>query len=440
MQIPNRIYGEQKYMNILFKGIRLIDPVTSFDEITNLHIVNGIIRQISTNDITVTDKTEVIDSRKFVAAPGFIDIHCHFREPGFTHKETLQTGAMAAANGGFTEVVCMPNTNPTIDNLIIVEYIKNKSKDLPVTIYPAASITKERKGESLSPMLELDEAGAIYFTDDGSCVSSAEVMRRAFEYAAPKDLLLAQHCEEHLLTKDFAMNEGYISMKLGLKGYPRIAEEIIINRDIKLAEYLGNRRYHIQHISTSGAVKTIRNAKVTGARVSCEVTPHHLWFSDDNLKTFDTNYKMNPPLRTDSDIAALLYGLRDKTIDCIVSDHAPHSVEECEVEFENAPTGIVGLETQIGAILTLLHYKQRFELKEIINLFAINPRTIIGLPQVEIKEGAKANLTIFSPSERWTVDKDKFLSKGRNTPFAGIKFIGKPKFIINNNQFIKSEL
>ena len=427
-------------MNILFKSIKLIEPVDDIDKVVNLHIVDGVIKQISEDDVTVAKGAHIIDGTGLVAAPGFIDIHCHFREPGFTHKETLETGAMAAANGGFTEVVCMPNTEPTIDNLIIVEYIKNKSKDLPVTIHPAASITKERKGESLSPMLELDEAGVVYFTDDGCCVSSAEMMRIAFEYAASKDLLLAQHCEEHLLTKDFAMNESNISMKLGLKGYPRIAEEIIISRDIKLAEYLGNRRYHIQHLSTSGAVDAIRVAKVRGLRISCEVTPHHLWFSEDNLRTFDTNYKMNPPLRTDSDIAALLYGLRDRTIDCIVSDHAPHSAEECEVEFEKAPNGIVGLETMLGAVLTLLHYKQRFELKKIITLLAVNPRKIIGLPQVEIKEGVKANLTIFAPDEKWRVDKNKFLSKGRNTPFAGIRFIGKPKFIINNNQFIKSEL
>ena len=432
-------------MNILFKNIRLIEPNANIVQIVDLHIVDGIIKQISENNttennITVAQNTEIINGQELVATAGFIDIHCHFREPGQTHKETLQTGAMSAANAGWTEIVCMPNTEPTIDNVITVEYIKNKTKNFPVKIYPAASITKERKGESLSPMLELNEAGAVYFTDDGCCVCSAEMMKRAFEYSAPKDFLLAQHCEEHTLTKDFAMNESPISMKLGLKGYPRVAEEIIIARDIKLAEYLGNRRYHIQHLSTVGAVEAVRTAKSKGLRVSCEVTPHHLWFSENELKNYDANYKMNPPLRTVEDIAALIAGLRDGTIDCIASDHAPHSAEECEVEFENAPNGVIGLETQLGTILTLLYHKHKFELLDIIKLFTVNPRKIIGLPQVEIKENEKANLTIFAPNEKWTVDKNKFLSKGRNTPFDKMDFIGKPKYIINNNQFVKSEL
>ena len=426
--------------DILFKNIKLIEPVANITQFVNLHIVDGIIKQISDNDITVAQSTEIIDGKELVVTAGFIDIHSHFREPGFTHKETLQTGAMSAANGGFTEVVCMPNTEPTIDSVIVVEYIKNKTKKFPVTIYPAASITKERKGEFLSPMLELNEAGVICFTDDGNCVSSAEVMKRAFEYSAPKDLLLAQHCEEHSLTKDFAMNESNISMKLGLKGYPRVAEDIIIHRDIKLAEYLGNRRYHIQHLSTMGAVEAVKMAKSKGLRVSCEVTPHHLWFSEDKLNTYDANYKMNPPLRTDNDIAALIDGLRDKTIDCIASDHAPHSDAECEVEFENAPNGVIGLETQLGAILTLLHHKNKFELQEIINLFTVNPRKIFNLQQIKIKEDEKANLTIFAPNEKWIVNKNKFLSKGRNTPFEGMELTGKPKFIINNNQIVKSEL
>ena len=432
-------------MNILFKNIKLIDTVGYENNITveqtvNLHIVAGIIKQISNENITVDETVEVIDSSEFVATAGFIDIHCHFREPGFTHKETLQTGANAAANAGFTEVVVMPNTEPVIDNVIIVEHILNRTKNFPVTVYPSAAITKERKGESLTPMMELAEAGVIYFTDDGSCVSNAEVMKRAFEYSAPKDFLLAQHCEEHSLTKDFAMNESHISMKLGLKGYPRIAEEIIIDRDIRLSEYLGNRRYHIQHLSTSGAVDLVRAAKSRGLRVSCEVAPHHLWFDEEKINSYNPDFKMNPPLRTVNDISALIAGLRDGTIDCIASDHAPHSDEENEVEFENAPNGVIGLETQLGAILTLLYHKHKFELKEIINLFTVNPRKILGLKQVKIKEGEKANLTIFAPNEKWTVDKNKFLSKARNTPFDKMEFIGKPKYILNNNQIFKSEL
>ncbi|MPN01531.1 Dihydroorotase [bioreactor metagenome] len=289
-------------------------------------------------------------------------------------------------------------------------------------------------------MLGLADSGAVYFTDDGACVSSAEVMKRAFEYVGYKDYLIAQHCEEHSLTTDFAMNEGEISMQLGLKGYPRVAEEIIIDRDIKLAKYLGNRRYHIQHLSTSGAVEIVRAAKSNGNRVSCEVTPHHLWFTDEKLIGYDSNFKMNPPLRNSSDISALIQGLRDKTIDCIASDHAPHSLEECEAEFEKIPNGVIGLETQLGAILTLLYHTHKFSLNDIISLFTLNPRKILGLPQVLIQVGEPANLTIFAPDKEWTVDKEKFLSKGRNTPFDKIEFKGKPEYIINNYQKIKSNL
>jgi dihydroorotase len=334
----------------------------------------------------------------------------------------------------------MPNTNPTIDDVTIVEYIKSKSQNFPVKIHISAAITKNRKGEFLTPMLELAEAGVVYFTDDGSCVSSAEVMKRAFEYAAPKDFLLAQHCEEHTLTQNFSMNESKLSTKLGLKGYPRVAEEIIINRDIKLSNYLGNRRYHIQHLSTKEALNEVRVSKLNGLRVSCEITPHHLMLTEDNISSYDTNYKMNPPLRTQEDIEALIEGLKDGTIDCIASDHAPHSQEECEVEFENAPNGIIGLETQLGIVLTLLYHKHKFNLRDIISLFSVNPRKIIGLEQIKIKVGERANLTIFSPDKEWIVDKNKFKSKGRNTPFDKMKLIGKPEYIINNNQLIKSYL
>jgi dihydroorotase len=269
-------------MNIYFQNIRLINPVTNTDDIINLHIVDGDIVFCSNEKTKInTASMQIIDGKNLIVSPGFIDIHTHFREPGFTHKETLSSGALSAANGGFTEVVCMPNTNPVIDSVIIVDYIKNKSKDFLTKIHIAAAITQGRNGETLTNMQSLKEAGVLYFTDDGSCVSSVMMMKKAFEYAAPNDYLIAQHCEEHSLTQNFSMNESNVSMQLGLKGYPNVAEEIIIDRDVRLAEYYKDskglpRRYHAQHLSTAGAVSIIRNAKANGARISCEVTPHHL--------------------------------------------------------------------------------------------------------------------------------------------------------------------
>lgn len=427
-------------MNILFKNIRLINPIQDINNIVNLHIVDGIIYNCDSTEVDITSGMQVFDAKELVAAPGFIDMHVHLREPGFTDKETILTGVAAAANGGFTEVVCMPNTSPAIDDITIIDYINNRAKDLPVKVRVAGTITKERAGQNLSPMLDLNSAGAVFFTDDGNCVSSAEVMKRAFDFAAPDDLLLAQHCEEHSLTKNFSVNESEISLELGLKGYPRIAEEIIIERDIKLMEYTGNRRYHIQHISTAGAVDIIKRAKSKGLRVSCEVTPHHLYFDDSVIKNYDTNFKMNPPLRKKEDIEMLIKGIKDGTIDCIASDHAPHSLYDCEVEFENAPNGIIGLETELGAILTKLYHSEKINLNKIIELFAINPRKIMKLEQIKFKKGNNANITIFAPEEKWTVDINNFKSKSINTPFNKEVFKGRPKFIINNKQFIISSL
>jgi len=432
-------------MNICFHNIHIINPSENIDGIFNLHIVNGTIANITQDKIALDSLTEIIDATGMVAAPGFIDIHTHLREPGYTHKETFQTGTSAAANGGFTEIVCMPNTKPAIDNVIIVENILNKTKNYLTQIHIAAAITQERKGELLTNMHSLKEVGALYFTDDGNCVLSADVMKRVLEYIADKNYLLAQHCEEHSLTKNFAINESDISMKLGLIGYPAVAEEIIVDRDIKLCEYYRNKnqetcRYHIQHISTAGTLDIIKNAKSRGTRVSCEVTPHHLWFDDTNLLNYDSNYKMNPPLRKKNDKYELIEGLKNNIINCIASDHAPHSSEECEVEFEKVPNGIIGLETSLGAILTLLHHKHNFYLDEIINLMSINPRKIVGLDLIRIGIDEKANLTIFSPNKEWIVDKNKFKSMGRNTPFDKIKFKGIPEYTINNNQIWKCSL
>ena len=431
-------------MDICFNGITIIDPLNNINGVFNLSIADGIITNISQDTIPTSACCDVIDGSGMVVSTGFIDIHTHLREPGQSHKETLQTGTDAAANGGFTEIVCMPNTNPAIDSTIILENIINKTKDYLTKVYVSAAITQGRKGELITNMHSLKSAGALFFTDDGSCVSDANVMKLAIQYIADKNYLIAQHCEEHSLTKDFAMNESEISMKLGLIGYPTIAEEIIIDRDIKLIEYYKNKyrqscRYHIQHISTAGSVSIVRGAKER-LPISCEVTPHHLWFDDSNLLNYDANYKMNPPLRKQNDIKELINGLRDSTIDCIASDHAPHSSEDCEAEFEKVPSGVIGLETSIGAILTLLYHKYNFTINEIINLMSTKPREIVGLKSVKICANEVANLTIFSPNKEWVVDKNKFKSKARNTPFDKIKFKGKPEYTFNNRQMWKCDL
>ncbi len=421
-------------MDIYFKNIRVVNPIQNLDSRFNILISNGIIEYLSEEDLGTSSEIKVIDGSELVCAPGFFDMHVHFREPGFTHKETLKTGIEASANGGFTGVLCMPNTNPPIDNVPLVEYIYNRTAGEIVDVYPSAGITQSLKGEKITSLLNLSEAGALMFTDDGNCILNSDVLRRAFDYSASYDLLIAQHCEDTNLTSNFAVNEGRYSSKLGFKGYPSVAEEIILSRDILLAMYCGNRKYHAQHISSKGSVAILRRAKANGSRVSAEVTPHHIALTEAMLETFDSNFKVNPPLRTSEDVEALIEGLKDGTIDCIATDHAPHSLFEKDVEFEKAPNGVVGLETALGVVLTFLYHKNHLSLSQIIEKMSINPRRILGLPTLTIQEGEKANLTIFSPNEEWIVDKQYFKSKSKNSSFEGFKLKGKPKFVINNNK------
>jgi len=427
-------------MNIYFKNIRVINPAQNLDEKLNLWIKYGIIVHVSKNDAITDSITEIIDGTNLVCSPGLFDMHVHLREPGQEYKEDIKTGTAAAANGGFTGVCCMPNTDPPIDNPSVVELIKNKAAGNLVDVVIAAAITQNREGRFLTPMLELNDYGAKMFTDDGSSVTNSEVMKRAFDYAATKNILISQHCEDHGLTESFSANEGVVSSKLGLKGYPSVAEEIILMRDIMLAEYCGNRGYHASHISTKGSVRIVRDAKARGLKVSCEVTPHHFTLTDDLLVSYDTNLKMNPPLRTSEDIQGIIEGLQDNTIDCIVTDHAPHALHEKEVEYEKAPNGIVGLETSLGLVLTKLYHSNVLTLNSIIEKMSINPRNILKLKEINVAENEPANLTIFAPDEEWVVDKKIFKSKSKNTPYDGFKFKGKPKYSINNKQITKSIL
>lgn len=418
-------------MKILIKNCRIIDPTLSIDKISDVLIIDGIISaidSISTEDAS----TKIIDAENKVLTPGFFDMHVHLREPGREDEETIASGTEAAAIGGFTGIACMPNTNPTIDSAEVVSLIKAKSANNVVDVYPIGAVTKERKGESLAPILELLEAGAIGFSDDGTVVKSAAILRKALEYTKEYNVPIIEHCEDSSLAEG-AMNEGINSTLLGLPAIPSIAEDIIVMRDVMVADYVGG-KIHIAHISTKNAVEIVRKAKEKGINITAEVAPHHFSLTDDMLKTYDTNYKMNPPLRTKEDIDAILEGLIDGTIDCIATDHAPHSIEEKEAEFIYAPNGIIGLETAVGIALNELFHKKVLTLEQMIYKFSINPRKILNLEVPKIAIGEKANLTLLDLEKVWTVEVSKFKSKSKNSPFDKKLLTGKAIGVFNNNK------
>lgn len=427
-------------MKYLFKNITIINPEQQLNlKDFDILISDGLIIKIGQNLDYDNSNTKVIELKGKILVPGFLDMHVHLREPGREDEETIETGSRAAANGGFTAVACMPNTEPTIDSAEVIELIKNKSKNFIVDIYPVAAATIERKGEFLSPMLELKEAGAVAFSDDGVAIKTASILKRAMEYSKMIDLPIIEHCEDESLSNG-SMNEGINSTLFGLLPLPSVSEDIIVMRDILMAQYTGA-RVHIAHISSANAVKLVREAKKKGIKVTAEVTPHHFTLTDDLLKTYDTNLKMNPPLRTHQDIQEILEGLKDGTIDCIVSDHAPHSIEEKELEFDYAPNGVVGLETSVGIALSELFHKKVLTIEEIIMKYSINPRKILNIPIPSFVEGSKAEFTILDLNEVWTVDKEKFLSKSRNTPFDKRLLTGKPLGIFNKGKlFLNGEI
>jgi dihydroorotase len=422
---------------LLLKNGYLVDPANGVDKEADILIVDGRITQVG-KGLKADGQATTVDLTGKTVAPGFLDMHVHFREPGYEHKETIATGCASAAAGGFTGVCCMPNTNPAIDHAAVVSLIREKAgKALggAVDVYCIGAVTQGRQGKLLSPMAELAEAGVVAFSDDGDPVSDSEIMRRALEYAGMSGKPIIQHAEESSMTKGGAMNEGRTATVLGLPPIPPVAEDIMIGRDIQLARYTGA-PYHVAHVSTAGAVAQIRQARAQGIAVSCEVTPHHFTLSDDAVEGFDTNTKMKPPLRSREDVAAMKEALRDGTIDAIATDHAPHSHDEKAVEYVNAPFGIVGLETAIGLAVTELVEPGVISLGRMIELFSINPRRILGLPPVGITAGEPANLTIMDLSVEYTVDPARFKSRSKNTPFGGYKFTGKAIGIVNNGQVL----
>ena len=419
----------------LLRQARVLDPASHLDEVLDILVVDGRVEKMGPS-LAATD-ARVTDLRGKVVAPGFIDMHVHLREPGYEHKETIETGCRAAAAGGFTAVCCMPNTNPAIDDESVVRYVHEKGRQVVggiVDVYPIAAVTKGRAGKELAPMAELASAGAVGFSDDGAPVENAGMMRRAFEYASMYGLPIIQHAEERSLAEGGSMNEGHVSTILGIPGIPSIAEELTVARDIALLRFVQGARYHVAHVSTALALRCIRGGKAEGLPISCEVTPHHFTLTDASVRTFDTNTKMNPPLRTQEDVQAMKEGLREGTIDAIASDHAPHTIDEKEVEYTAAPFGIVGLETTVGLALTNLVHAGYLTLPQLVEKLSVNPRKIVGLPPVSIREGETVNLTILDPELSWKVDARRFKSQSRNSPFDGMVLRGKAVGIIHGKE------
>jgi dihydroorotase len=412
-------------MRVLIKGGRVIDPSQEINQTANILIEDGKVKSFP-KDIKKLEKEsdlQVIDARGNIVSPGFIDLHVHLREPGFEHKETIRTGCEAAAAGGFTSVVCMPNTNPVNDNASVTEYILLKARtEGIVNVFPIGAITKGEKGEILAEIGEMWEAGCVGISDDGWPVMNSNLMRHAMEYVKAYGIPVISHAEDLNLSADGVMNEGFTSTILGLRGIPNASEEVMVSRDITLAELTGA-HLHIAHVSTAGAVRLIRDAKKRGVNVTAEATPHHFSLTDKVVLNYDTNAKVNPPIRGENDVEAIKEGLKDGTIDVIATDHAPHSEDEKKVEFDLAPFGISGLETALPLSLQLVK-DGVLTLPELIKKLTVSPAKIIGINRGTLRTGAVADVVIFDPDKSVKVDREKFRSKGKNTPFHGWELSG----------------
>jgi dihydroorotase len=405
---------------LVLRGGRILDPSQDLDRIGDVVIVDGIIESVvGQYDSPYADDFEIIDCTSYVVSPGFIDVHCHLREPGREDVETIASGARAAAAGGFTAVCAMPNTQPVTDNQAAVGFILRQGQRAnSARVHPIGAISVGQRGESLAEFGEMVGAGAVAVSDDGRPVASAHLMRTALEYARTFGIPVVDHCEEPTLAAGGAMNEGLMSARLGLKGIPSEAEEIMAIRDILLARRTGG-HVHLAHMSTLGSVELIRWGKERGIRVTAEVCPHHISLTEDAVEGYDTNAKMNPPLRTAADVDALQEAVRDGTIDVIATDHAPHHYDEKEREFADAPNGIVGLETALAVALTTLVTPGIINLARLVDAMAVRPARLFSLPGGSLRRGAAADVTVFDPDREWTVDPARFLSKGRNTPWSG---------------------
>jgi dihydroorotase len=408
-------------MDLIIKNGRIIDPSMDRDEIADLYVIDG---RISAQP--PKGPCETIEARNLVVAPGLIDIHVHLREPGQSHKETVETGTRAAAAGGFSSIVCMPNTDPPADSASTITWITDRIRECAlVNVFPTGAITKGLNGEEMAPIGSMVQAGIVAITDDGHCVQNHEVMRRAVEYAQMFDLAVMDHCQDYNMVGSGVMHEGYWSTVLGLAGWPRTAEEIVVARNILLSELCGT-RIHCQHLSSGGSVRLLRDARARGIPVTGELCPHHIALTDEFVSSFDTNYKMNPPLRAQQDVEALIEGVADGTITLLGSDHAPHAFFEKEVEFDRAPFGILGLETELALFLTILvHRTKAIDLGRLITMYTVNPANLVRLPKGTLGPGADADVTLIDPGLEWTFRNQDSFSRSRNTPFDGWELKGR---------------
>jgi dihydroorotase len=415
---------------VLLKGGRIVDPATSTDERLDLLIVDGKIASRSP-DIAQDESTTTVDAAGMVVCPGLVDMHVHLREPGREDEETIESGGLAAVHGGVTALAAMPNTTPAIDTASWVEFVR--TRPCAAAVHPIAAITAGREGKALTEMAELAAAGAVAFSDDGSSVASAHVMRMALEYASMVGRPIVAHCEDPDLVRGGTMHEGLASTIAGLRPVPGSAEEVIVARDLILARAAGA-RLHIAHVSTRGSVELIRRAKADGTAVTCETCPHYASLTDDDARSYDTNMRVNPPLRSAQDVEAIHEGLADGTIDVMASDHAPHSLEEKQVEFDAAPPGAIGLETLLPVTITHLVAPGTITLSRAIELLSVNPARILGLRGGTLADGAPADVAVFDPGRRWRVAEDWFRSKSRNSPFIGHVLTGKVVLTIRDGE------
>lgn len=421
-------------MKLLIKGGRIIDPANKLDELMDILISSGKIIELGKN--IYTEECINIDATDKVICPGFMDLHVHLREPGFEYKEDIASGTRAAAAGGFTTVCCMPNTDPAVDNAAIANFIRERAnRSGVVNVLPIACITKQQAGGEIAPMAELVAAGCVAVSDDGKPVMNPRVMRNAMDYAKMFGLPVLSHCEDLNLSCGGQMHEGYYSTIYGLKGIPALAEELMVARDLMLAELTGA-HIHICHISTAGSVELIRGAKKKGISVSCEVTPHHMTLTDEIVGSYDADTKVNPPLRSEEHLEALLEGLLDGTIDCIATDHAPHQREAKDCEYNMAACGISGLETAVAVIMDKLVKPGKLGLEQMVSLFTCGPSAVLGRPDPSLSVGERADITILDPLLEKEVEPLKFYSKGKNTPFKGQRLQGWPCMTIVNGKII----
>ena len=426
-----------KSRSCLIRGGHVIDPAARIDAPMDLLLRDGRVAEIATPNKIRGGADEKFDARGLIVSPGFIDLHVHLREPGQSHKETIATGTAAAAAGGFTSICCMPNTSPVVDSPQWVSWLRQPERGAMLNVFPIAAATRASKGAVITDFRELQRAGAVAITDDGKPILSDDIMREALRQSADIDLTIVQHAEDTRATQGCSMNDSPTAFRLCLRGMKASAEASIVNRDVQLAQQFPGARLHVAHLSTADALKAVRRGKRSKAHVTCEVTPHHFTLTDESVGEYDSNFKMNPPLRSASDREALIVGLADGTVDAIATDHAPHALHEKLVEFERAPFGITGLETALALAITRLHRQHAIPLSRIVELFTSGPARVFGLRgRGSLACGSFADVTIFDPKKRWRFEASKSLSKSHNTPFDGWQFIGKAVVTIVGGELV----